>query len=158
MLALVGDLRFVDHAVVEHGDAVANPRVHDPDTAVNLAAVADRRPGLERHARVDDRVDADRHVAIDVGRGGIFNRHPGGHQRCVLGVSHDATHCRELDAAVDAPNLVGIRDGHGLDGEAAVAENGYEIRQVIFLLGVVGSETPHTRRTARLGQTRKYQS
>ena len=48
-------------------------------------------------------------------------RDAGRHQLGVLLRPHDAAHCRQLDAAVDAPNLVGIRDGHGFDAAARAA-------------------------------------
>ena len=45
------DRRVGDHAVVVHGDAVADPRIDDPHAAVDLAAAADRRLDLRARRR-----------------------------------------------------------------------------------------------------------
>ena len=97
------------------------PRVDDAHAAVNLAAAADRRAPFERHAGMDDRVGADLDVAIDVGRRRILDRDAGRHQFRVLVLSHDSAHCRQLRAAVDAANFVGVRDGQRFDAPARAA-------------------------------------
>ena len=77
------------------------------DAAVDFAARADRRAPLERHAGMDDRVGADRHVGVDVRGGRILDRDARRHQFVRFSLSHDSAHRRQLDAAVDAANLVG---------------------------------------------------
>ena len=56
--------------------------------------------------------------------------------------SHDSAHCRQLDAAVDASNLVGIRDGHGFDAQPALPVDLHEIRQVVLFLRVLRGDAP----------------
>ena len=92
---------------------------------------------------MDDGVLPDRDVAIDVGRRRILDRDTGRHQLLVLLLSHDSAHCRELGAAVDAANLVGIRDGDGFDDAPSLAENRHEVGQIVFALGVVGGDGSH---------------
>ena len=71
-------------------------------------------------------------VGVDVGRRRILDRDAGRHQRVVFLLSHDSAHFRQLRAAVDAANLVGVRDRHGFDAQAALAVNRDQIGQVVF--------------------------
>ena len=86
---------------------------------------------------MDDRVGADLDLRIHVGRRRIVNRHAGGHQRLVLCLSHDSTHCREVDAAVDSPNFVGVRDRQRADAEPAPPVERHHVWQVILALRVL---------------------
>ena len=95
---------------------------------MNLARLADLRPPLEVHARMDHRIGADDDVVVDVGRRGIFDRHAGRHQLFVFFLSHDSARFCQFRPAVDAANLVGILDHDRFDAEPAAAIRRNEIR------------------------------
>ena len=82
-------------------------------------------------------------VAIDVGRRRILDRDARRHQLRVLLLSHDAAHCRQLGAAVDAANLVGVCDGDGFDRRPALPVDRDEIGQVILALRVFRADAAH---------------
>jgi hypothetical protein len=104
---------------------------------------ADRGSPFERHTGVNNRVHADGDAEIDVGGCRILDRHAGRHQfrNCV--VAHNSTDGRELGAAVDASNLVRVRDGDGFDNPALPPEDGHEVGQVILVLGILGRDAAH---------------
>src|SRR5262245_31854739 len=91
---------------------------------------------------MDDRVATYADAAVDVNRRRILERDAGCHQLRVLLLPHDVTHCRELDAAVDAANLVWLRDGNRFDRTPLAAEDRDKIRQVILLLRVGRCHAP----------------
>ena len=125
-----------DHAVVVNRHAVADARIDDAHAAVDLAAAADRRLAFERHAGMDDRVASDVDMRIHVGRRRILNRDAGGHQLLVLRLSHDSAHCRQLEAAVDSPDFVGVRHGQRFDAEPALPVERNDVGQVVLALRV----------------------
>ena len=122
--------------MVENDDVVTDLRVANADAPMDLAAAADDGASLERDARMNDRVGSDLDVPIDERRCRIFQRDTGGHERCRLGVANDTADLCQFGAAVDAANLVGICDTHGLDVVALRSVDADEIRQVIFILHV----------------------
>ena len=69
------------------------------------------------------RPELDADIAVDVGRCGILDGDAGRHQLLVLPGSHDSTHLFEFHAAVDAPNLVRIRDGQRFDALATARQD-----------------------------------
>ena len=94
---------------------------------------ADRRAPFERHAGMDDRVrrrsSTSRSMYVVAGSSIVT---PAAISCVVFCVSHDSAHCRQLDAAVDAANLVGIRDGDRFDRRPALPVDRDEIRQVVL--------------------------
>src|SRR6185369_3171230 len=84
-----------------------------------------------------------RDALVDVDGGGILDRDAGCHQLGGFVIAHDSAHCRQLDAAVDASNFIGIRDGDGLHNLAALPVDGDQIGQVILVLRVLGGNTAH---------------
>src|SRR5688572_5234138 len=68
-----------DNAEVLDSNAIGEYRVHDTNAGVYLARLADLRPPLEMHARVDDGIGAHDHVIVNVGGCRIFDRHARGH-------------------------------------------------------------------------------
>src|ERR1700736_2630048 len=103
---------------------------------MNFASAPNRRMAFERHSRMNHRISADYNVTVDISGGRILDRHSSGHQVGGLLLPHDSTHCREIGAAIDAANLVRIRDGHGFDPPAALTVNGDEVGKVILTLDV----------------------
>src|SRR5439155_462426 len=81
----------------------------------------------------------DRDEGIYIGGRWIFDRHAGRHQFSSFLVAHDSAHCRQLDAAVDASNLVGIRDRYGFHAQPTLPVDGDEIRKVELSLCVLRS-------------------
>ena len=125
--------------------AIADACIDDADAAVNLAARANRRLALDRHARPDDRVCPDRHVAVDVGGRGILDRDAGCHQLGGFSLAQDAADGSEIAPAVDAANVIRIWNDHGFHPLPAFPKNGDEIRQVVLALRVVGRQHPQRR-------------
>ena len=83
-----------------------------------------------------DRVRADRHVRTDVGGRRIHQRHPGFHQRLVLGRSQNCRHVRQLLAAVHSEHFSRISHDHRLDGQSARAIGLDQVGEVILALRV----------------------
>ena len=122
--------------MVENGHAIANPRIDNPGPAVDFAPAANRGSPLDRNAGMDDGVGANDDVAIDVCRSGILDRDPCVHQFCVFLLSHDAADLRQLAAAVDAADFVGIRDEDRLDALPSAPKDCDQVGQVVLVLRV----------------------
>ena len=88
---------------------------------------------------MDDRVRPHHDGLVDVGRGGILDRHSRGHQLGVLLLSHDAAHFRELLTAVDAAKLIGVVESQGVDDTPVLAVEADQIGQIVLVLHVVGA-------------------
>ena len=98
-----------DHAVVEHRDAVADLRVDDPRAAVNLAAGADRRPPSSETPgwmMVSAPIATSRSMYVVAGSSMVTPAAISSAVLCCLTMRLDF---RQLGAAVDAPNFVGVR-------------------------------------------------
>src|SRR5207249_11760069 len=119
---------------------------------LNLAADADSRLAFGRYAWLNEGVGANRHVAVAVGRGRVFDGDARSHQFVILSCSHDAAHFRQLAAAVDAADLVGVLDGHRRYGPPALAVDGYQVGQVVFALRVLGGDGGDGVEQAREGE------
>src|SRR5262245_48186402 len=133
---------LAQEAAIQDDDPSADSRVDDPDAAVQLAAGADARVPLDRHARVDDCVRPNLDLFVNVGCGRIVNGDARRHQRTVLSVPHDPAHLRQLETAVDSGNFLGLRHSHSLHSSAASAVDGHEVRKVVLALRVFGSDPP----------------
>ncbi len=137
---VIGDDGIVDHAVIQNGHAIADAGVDQARAAMNFAAGSDGRGAFERNSRMNDRVGADRDVAVDVHGCRIFERHSRCHQRAIFLVSHDATHCRKLGAAVDAENFVGTGNDNRFDRPPLPAVNRHQVGQVVLALCILGGD------------------
>ena len=128
------------HSVVAHTHAIADGRVDDARTGVDLARGADLCRAFEKDTWIDHRVGADDDVGVDVGGGGIDQRHAGGHEFFVLLLAdHGADLCK-FSAAVDPANFVGTPDRPGGDRPFLFAIDRDEIGQVVLALFVGGAD------------------
>ena len=121
---------------VQHLHPIANLCVHQACAAVDFAAFSDGGSAFDRDARVQNRVRANRHLGIDVSRRRILDRDAGGHEALILRLSHDATHCRELDAAVDALDFFRMSHRLGFHSPPICSINRDQVRQVVFALRI----------------------
>jgi hypothetical protein len=101
---------------------------------------ADPRGGAaQAHPRAEPDVGADRaDVGVDVGRGRSGHRHPGPHERLVDPSARGGVDRRQIDAVVDARDLLERRVDRG--GATAAGGPRHQIGQVQLALGVVGLE------------------
>ena len=86
---------------------------------------------------MNHRVGADLDVGVDVGRGRVDERDPGGHQLFVLVLSHDPAHFRQFGAAVDAADFLRVVHDQRFHRQLAAAVDGNEIGQVVLALRVL---------------------
>ncbi|MNC89288.1 hypothetical protein D3C83_51980 [compost metagenome] len=77
---------------------------------LDLAGRSDARRAFDDDSGMDDRVGADLHVRIDVGRGGVDQRDASRHQFLVLLLSQHRAHFRQLRSAVDSADFLRIVD------------------------------------------------
>ena len=127
-----------EHVVFEHG-------VGQHAAGADRAARADARFSEKLHARLDARVRADDDVGIDQDRLRQFNRHARVHDGGALAAAEHGVHGGEIGARVATENFIRIRGEDGLHFLAFLPQHGDRVRQIQFLVHVLGLE----RREAR---------
>src|SRR5438309_3390176 len=128
------DDRLRQHAVGQERDPVAEP------APVEVAAGADdalgAHPGLplEHDPRLEHRVRTDLHRVVDVGRGGVEDGDPLGHQPVEGPLALERGDRRALLAVVYPEALGGIGGRDGLDARPRAGEDPDHVRQVVLAL------------------------
>ena len=129
--------------VVENDDAVAKARVDDANAAVNLAAApivvcpSSETPGWDQSCRRRSSTSGSTYVVA-----GSSIVTPAAISSEFFCLSHDSTHCSQLDAAVDVPRFVGVCNRDGFDRKPARPAKRDDIRQVALLLRIRSHDVP----------------
>ena len=131
--------------------AFVEATVLDVAAGLDAHAPADHRAAREATAGLDHRVPPDLDGGVDVGGGGIDERHALGHQPLVDALAHQARGLGELGAVVDAQALGGVLEPERLDAVSLLGRVADDVGDVELALAVVRLEFVE----ARPQQTRR---
>ena len=137
--AIIGDLRINDEAMVFHRYSVAEFRIDNARTLLNLASFANDGYTLYVNTGMDDRIATDLCPAAYVRVGRIEKGHAVFHHQAPnRAASKQVFEFSQFSSCVDSGNFAGIRMQVEAYSPAIAFEERRRVGKVIFALTIVG--------------------